>query len=64
MIAPPDTFGKLIANDIAKWAKVAKQAGIKAVLVSDTMAVPDNMRILNTSYMYLPPRQRMRSPVT
>jgi len=30
MIASPETFGKLIAADIAKWGKVAKQAGITA----------------------------------
>ena len=30
MIAAPETFGKLIANDIAKWRKVAKEAGISA----------------------------------
>ncbi len=29
-IAPPETFGKLIADDIAKWNKVARQAGITA----------------------------------
>lgn len=30
IIAGPETFQALIANDIAKWAKVAKTAGIKA----------------------------------
>lgn len=29
-IATPEEFSKLIASDIAKWIKVAKQAGIKA----------------------------------
>lgn len=29
-IAAPQTFGKLIADDIAKWGRVARQAGITA----------------------------------
>lgn len=30
VITTPEAFGKLIANDLAKWARVAKQAGIRA----------------------------------
>jgi tripartite-type tricarboxylate transporter receptor subunit TctC len=30
IIESPAAFGKLIANDIQKWAKIAKQAGIQA----------------------------------
>ena len=30
VIAAPEAFGKLIAEDVAKWIKVAKSAGIKA----------------------------------
>lgn len=30
IIAPPEAFGKLIASDIAKWIRIAKQAGIRA----------------------------------
>ncbi len=29
-IATPEAFGKLIASDLAKWSRVAKQAGIRA----------------------------------
>jgi tripartite-type tricarboxylate transporter receptor subunit TctC len=30
VIATPEAFGKLIATDLAKWARVAKEAGIRA----------------------------------
>ena len=30
VIDTPEAFGKLIVNDIAKWRRIAKQAGIKA----------------------------------
>ncbi|MDB5923100.1 MAG: hypothetical protein JWN13_2036 [Betaproteobacteria bacterium] len=30
VIDTPDAFGKTIANDIAKWSRIAKQAGIRA----------------------------------
>ena len=30
VIETPDVFGKLIVNDIAKWGRVARQAGIRA----------------------------------
>lgn len=30
VISDPETFGKLIANDIVKWARVAKEASIRA----------------------------------
>jgi hypothetical protein len=30
MIVTPATFGKLVADETAKWAKVVKFAGIKA----------------------------------
>ena len=30
MIGTPEAFGKLIVNDIAKWNRIAKQAGIRA----------------------------------
>jgi tripartite-type tricarboxylate transporter receptor subunit TctC len=29
-IGSPEAFGKLIANDIGKWARIAKEAGIRA----------------------------------
>jgi tripartite-type tricarboxylate transporter receptor subunit TctC len=29
IIDTPAAFGKLIANDIAKWARIAKQANIR-----------------------------------
>ena len=30
VITTPEAFGKLIVNDIAKWSRIAKQAGIRA----------------------------------
>jgi tripartite-type tricarboxylate transporter receptor subunit TctC len=30
VIAPPEAFGKIIATDLAKYSRVAKQAGITA----------------------------------
>jgi tripartite-type tricarboxylate transporter receptor subunit TctC len=30
VIATPEAFGKLIVNDLAKWGRIAKQAGIRA----------------------------------
>ena len=30
VIATPEAFGKLIANDTAKWSRIARQAGIRA----------------------------------
>ena len=30
VIDTPEAFGKLIVNDIAKWSRIAKQAGIRA----------------------------------
>ncbi|HEY0336490.1 MAG TPA: tripartite tricarboxylate transporter substrate binding protein [Burkholderiales bacterium] len=30
VIDTPEAFGKIIANDIAKWSRIAKQAGIRA----------------------------------
>lgn len=30
VIAPPEAFGKLIAINVAKWSRVAREAGIKA----------------------------------
>ena len=30
VIAPPEAFGKIIATDLAKWSRVARQAGITA----------------------------------
>jgi tripartite-type tricarboxylate transporter receptor subunit TctC len=30
VITTPEAFGKLIVNDLAKWSRIAKQAGIRA----------------------------------
>ncbi len=30
VVSTPEAFGKLIVNDLAKWSRVAKQAGIRA----------------------------------
>ena len=30
VITTPDAFGKLIVNDLAKWSRIARQAGIRA----------------------------------
>jgi tripartite-type tricarboxylate transporter receptor subunit TctC len=30
VITTPEAFGKLIANDLAKWSRIAKEAGIRA----------------------------------
>ena len=30
VIKTPDEFGKLIINDLAKWARIAKEANIRA----------------------------------
>ena len=30
VIGPPDVLVKLIASELVKWARIAKQAGIKA----------------------------------
>ena len=30
VISTPEAFGKLIVNDLAKWSRIAKQAGIRA----------------------------------
>lgn len=30
VVTPPDAFGKLIADNIAKWGRIAKESGIKA----------------------------------
>ena len=29
VISTPEAFGKLVVNDIAKWGRIAKQAGIR-----------------------------------
>jgi tripartite-type tricarboxylate transporter receptor subunit TctC len=30
VIGPPEAFAKLIMSEMTKWARIAKQAGIKA----------------------------------
>ena len=30
VIGPPEAFGKLIASEMVKWARIAKQAAIRA----------------------------------
>ena len=30
VITTPEVFGALIVNDLAKWSRIAKQAGIRA----------------------------------